>query len=104
MSKAALDKLVEAWRAEHPGIGFTRLVVGDCAGGEGDSQSAFNVDWDPELAMEFAPGWVTRGLIAGCLIEIDQLISVVDTVLRSGASLSIPSVTVAPRPEIKEQA
>jgi NAD(P)-dependent dehydrogenase (short-subunit alcohol dehydrogenase family) len=104
VSKAALDKLVEAWRAEHPGIGFTRLVVGDCSGGEGDSQSAFNVGWDPELAMEFAPGWVTRGLIAGCLIEIDQLISVVDTVLRSGASLSIPSVTVAPRPEIKEQA
>jgi len=102
VSKAALDKLVEAWRAEHPGSGFTRLVVGDCSGGEGDSQSAFNVDWDPELAMEFAPGWVTRGLIAGCLIEIDQLISVVDTVLRSGASLSIPSVTVAPRPEIKE--
>jgi NAD(P)-dependent dehydrogenase (short-subunit alcohol dehydrogenase family) len=102
VSKAALDKLVEAWRAEHPGIGFTRLVVGDCSGGEGDSQSAFNVDWDPELAMEFAPGWVTRGLIAGCLIEIDQLISVVDTVLRSGASLSIPSVTVAPRPEIKK--
>src|ERR1039458_3549413 len=32
VSKAALDKLVEAWRAEHPTIGFTRLVVGDCAG------------------------------------------------------------------------
>ncbi len=28
VSKAALDKLVEAWRAEHRGIGFTRLVVG----------------------------------------------------------------------------
>jgi NAD(P)-dependent dehydrogenase (short-subunit alcohol dehydrogenase family) len=100
VSKAALDKLVEAWRAEHPGIGFTRLVVGDCAGGEGDSQSAFNVDWDPELAAELAPGWVTRGLISGCLIEIDELISVVDTVLRSGASLAIPSVTVAPRPRV----
>ena len=35
VSKAALDKLVEAWRAEHPEVGFTRLVVGDCAGGEG---------------------------------------------------------------------
>ena len=28
VSKAALDKLVEAWRSEHPEIGFTRLVVG----------------------------------------------------------------------------
>ncbi len=31
VSKAALDKLVEAWRAEHPTVGFTRVVVGDCA-------------------------------------------------------------------------
>src|SRR5215217_6615001 len=32
-SKAALDKLVEAWRAEHPRVGFSRVVVGDCGGG-----------------------------------------------------------------------
>ena len=32
VSKAALDKLVEAWRAEHPHVGFTRVVVGDCGG------------------------------------------------------------------------
>src|SRR5436189_214408 len=42
VSKAALGTLVDAWRAEHPGIGFTRLVVGDCAGGEGDSMTEFN--------------------------------------------------------------
>ena len=29
VSKAALDKLVDAWRGEHPAVGFTRLVVGD---------------------------------------------------------------------------
>jgi len=102
VSKAALDKLVEAWRAEHPDIGFTRLVVGDCAGGEGDSQSHFNEGWDPELAAEIAPGWVTRGLISGSLIAVDELIAVVDGILRSGASLSIPSVTVAPRRSEKE--
>src|SRR5215216_2510008 len=39
VSKAALDKLVEAWRAEHPGIGFTRVIVGDCAGGDGHSMT-----------------------------------------------------------------
>jgi NAD(P)-dependent dehydrogenase (short-subunit alcohol dehydrogenase family) len=101
VSKAALDKLVEAWRVEHPGIGFTRLVVGDCAGGEGDSQSHFNVGWDPALTAEIAPTWVARGLISGSLIEMDQLLSVVDAVLRGGASLSMPSVTVAPRPAIE---
>ena len=34
VSKAALEKLIEAWRAEHPSVGFTRVIVGDCAGGD----------------------------------------------------------------------
>jgi NAD(P)-dependent dehydrogenase (short-subunit alcohol dehydrogenase family) len=103
VSKAALDKLVEAWRVEHPGIGFTRLVVGDCAGGDGDSRSHFNEGWDPDLVAEIAPTWVARGLISGSLIAVDELITVVDAVLRGGASLSMPSVIVAPRPAIEEQ-
>jgi NAD(P)-dependent dehydrogenase (short-subunit alcohol dehydrogenase family) len=102
VSKAALDKLVEAWRAEQPGIGFTRLVVGDCAGGDGDSRTEFNQGWDRELAAELAPDWIARGYISGSLIAVDQLISVVDAVLRGGASLSMPSVIVAPRPAAKE--
>jgi hypothetical protein len=102
VSKAALDKLVEAWRVEQPSIGFTRLVVGDCAGGEGDSQTEFTQGWDPDLAVELGTQWVTQGLISGSLIEIDELISVVDAVLRSGASLSLPSVTVAPRRPVEE--
>jgi NAD(P)-dependent dehydrogenase (short-subunit alcohol dehydrogenase family) len=97
VSKAALDKLVEAWRAEHPSIAFTRLVVGDCAGGEGDAQSHFNVDWDPALAAELAPLWLSRGYLSGALVEVDELVSMIDAVLRGGASLSVPSVTVAPR-------
>ena len=103
VSKAALDKLVEAWRAEHPDIGFTRLVVGDCAGGEGDAQSQFNVGWDMELAAEIMPVWLTRGLLSGALIAVDELVTVVDAVLRAGASLAMPSVTVAPRLDVKEQ-
>jgi len=102
VSKAALDKLVEAWRAEHPGIGFTRLVVGDCAGGEGDSRTEFIKDWDSELAAELAPGWLERGYLSGSLIAVDELVSVIDVVLRGGASLSMPSVTVTPRADVKE--
>jgi NAD(P)-dependent dehydrogenase (short-subunit alcohol dehydrogenase family) len=41
VTKAALNKLVEAWAAEHPAIGFTRVVVGDCAGGEGHGVTEF---------------------------------------------------------------
>ena len=102
VSKAALDKLVEAWRAEHPDIGFTRLVVGDCVGGEGDSRTEFAEGWEPELAAELVPAWLERGYLSGTLIAVDELVSVIDTVLRGGASLSMPSVTVAPRPDAKE--
>ena len=97
VSKAALDKLVEAWRAEHPRIGFTRLVVGDCAGGEGDSMTGFANDWDADTFMEFHPEWAARRYLSESLIEVDELVTVVDAVIRHGASISVPSVTVAPR-------
>jgi NAD(P)-dependent dehydrogenase (short-subunit alcohol dehydrogenase family) len=98
VSKAALDKLVEAWRAEHPAVGFTRLVVGDCAGGEGPGMTEFATGWDPQLATDLAPVWVERNYLSGSLIDVEHLIEVVDVVLRGGRSMSIPSVTVAPRP------
>jgi NAD(P)-dependent dehydrogenase (short-subunit alcohol dehydrogenase family) len=98
VTKAALDKLVEAWRAEHPSIGFTRVVVGDCAGGDGDSMTEFPMQWDSEMFMEFHPVWSERGYMNGALIDVDHLVTVVDAVLKGGASLSIPSVTLTPRP------
>ena len=98
VSKAALDKLVEAWRSEHPDVGFTRLVVGDCAGGEGDAMTGFANDWDPELAAELAVTWVNRNYLTGSLIDVEDLVEIVHAVLRGGASVSIPSITVAPRP------
>ena len=97
VSKAALDKLVDAWRAEHPGIGFTRLVVGDCAGGEGDSLTGFADGWDPDLAVEVAPIWVARNYMAGAIMDVERLVAMVHAVLREGATVSIPSITVAPR-------
>jgi NAD(P)-dependent dehydrogenase (short-subunit alcohol dehydrogenase family) len=97
VSKAALDKLVEAWRAEHPGIGFTRLIVGDCAGGEGDSITGFADGWDPELAVEVAPIWVSRNYMAGAIMDVERLVAMVHAVLRDGATVSIPTITVAPR-------
>jgi NAD(P)-dependent dehydrogenase (short-subunit alcohol dehydrogenase family) len=97
VSKAALDKMVEAWRAEHPGVGFTRVVVGDCGGGEGDAQSEFPTQWNLELAAELYPVWQQRGYLSGSLIDVDHLVTMIDAVLRGGASLSIPSVTLAPR-------
>jgi NAD(P)-dependent dehydrogenase (short-subunit alcohol dehydrogenase family) len=97
VSKAALDKLVEAWRTEHAEVGFTRLVVGDCAGGTGDSQTGFMLGWDPKLMGELVPVWLQRGLMTGTLIDVEDLVAVVDGVLRTGPTASLPSVVVAPR-------
>jgi NAD(P)-dependent dehydrogenase (short-subunit alcohol dehydrogenase family) len=98
VSKAALDKLVEAWRAEHPNVGFTRLIVGECGGGEGESRSQFTAEWDERLATELFPIWIEHKYFSGFLIEIEEVVRVVEVVLRCGASASIPSVTVTPRP------
>ncbi len=98
VSKAALDKLVEAWRAEHPSVGFTRVIVGDCGGGEGDAVSGFPGDWDMELAAEMVPIWLARGYMTGSLLEVEELVTMVDTIVQRGATVSIPSVTVTPRP------
>jgi NAD(P)-dependent dehydrogenase (short-subunit alcohol dehydrogenase family) len=98
VSKAALNKLVECWRAEHPTIGFTRIVVGDCAGGDGDAMTEFANAWDTELATELGTGWFTSGLITGQLLPVEELVRVVDTIVRGGALTSVPTVIVQPRP------
>lgn len=97
VTKAALDKLIEAWRAEHPGVGFTRVVVGDTPGGEGHGMTEFASGWDPELAGEFAGGWFQRGYLAGNLLDVNELTRVVESVLRTDGITSVPSVIVTPR-------
>ena len=99
-TKAALEKLVEVWRAEHPEVAFTRIVVGDTAGGEGPGMTEFANNWDPDLAAKFAPMWLERGYttLGGMLVDVEEIVSVVHNVLTLGATASIPSVTVTPRP------
>lgn len=98
VSKAALERLVEAWRAEHPDVGFTNLIVGECAGGEGDAQTGMNAGWDRELAMQAYPLWVSRGCMPGKLMPVDDLVDVVHTILRTNASTSMPVVVARGAP------
>jgi NAD(P)-dependent dehydrogenase (short-subunit alcohol dehydrogenase family) len=98
VSKAALERLVDAWRAEHPGVGFTRVVVGDCAGGEGPSMTEFPTGWDPDLAAEMGSIWAARNYLSGSLLDVEDLVRAIDTVLRCEGTASVPSITVAPRP------
>ena len=60
VTKAALDKLVEAWRIEHPEIGFTRLAVGTASA---DRRLADRVQqgWDPEALDKAIRYWMETG-------------------------------------------
>lgn len=95
VSKAALEKLVEAYRVEHPEVGFTRFVVRDCGGGEGDSRTEFNNGWDMTYAAEVVPLWRQRGYLTGDLLDVSEFLHTLEAVLRCGGT--IPEVTVTPR-------
>ena len=97
VSKAALERLIEAWRGEHPDVGFTTVIVGDCTGGEGDAQTQFSAGWDGEMAARYAPIWMQRGLLAGALLDVNELIAAVEMVLFRGSSADIPKIAVTPR-------
>lgn len=98
VSKAALERLVEAWRGEHPEIAFTRVVVGDCAGGEGHGGTEFAAGWHAGLVSEMAPLWIGRNYMTGDLLDVEDLVTAVDTVLRIGPATAIPTIMVVPRP------
>jgi NAD(P)-dependent dehydrogenase (short-subunit alcohol dehydrogenase family) len=98
VSKAALERLVEAWRAEHPDIGFTSLIVGECAGGDGDAQTGMNTGWDMDLAMKAVPLWSSRGCMPGKLMPVEDLVDVVHTILRTDAATSMPVVVARGAP------
>jgi NAD(P)-dependent dehydrogenase (short-subunit alcohol dehydrogenase family) len=97
VSKAALDKLVDAWRAEHPDVAFTCIAVGDCAGGPGAGATEFANDWDVDAAMEYAPIWIERKYISGTMIDVDHLVGVIDGLARNGNTLTVPHIAITPR-------
>jgi NAD(P)-dependent dehydrogenase (short-subunit alcohol dehydrogenase family) len=98
VSKAALERLVEAWRAEHPDVGFTNLIVGECAGGEGDAATGMNAGWDMDLAMQAYPLWVSGGCMPGKLMPVEDLIGVVHMILSTNSSTSMPLVVARGAP------
>jgi NAD(P)-dependent dehydrogenase (short-subunit alcohol dehydrogenase family) len=99
VSKSALERLIESWRGEHPEIGFTCLVVGECGGGEGDAQTGMTAGWDMDLAAKAYPLWVSRGCIPGKLMPVEDLIDVVHTILSTNSTTSMPMVIARGAPD-----
>jgi len=101
-TKAALNHLVEAWRAEVPNVNFVRVTIGECTGGEGDNQTQFTAGWDPEVAMEVGPAWFDRKLMTGGFIDIEHLTDTFHGLVSSGNSIQVPSLTIIPRPPLPD--
>jgi NAD(P)-dependent dehydrogenase (short-subunit alcohol dehydrogenase family) len=99
VSKFAMERLIESWRAEHPDIGFTSLVVGECAGGEGESMTGMNEGWDMDLAGKAFPIWMARGCMPGKLMPVEDLIEIVSTILSTNSATSMPMVIARGAPE-----
>ena len=74
------------------GVGFTRLVVGDCAGGDGDGMTQFANGWDPDVVAEVYPIWAARQYLSGTIMDVERLVGMVHAVF----SVPVPSITVAP--------
>jgi NAD(P)-dependent dehydrogenase (short-subunit alcohol dehydrogenase family) len=86
-SKAALNRMIETWRSEHPEVGFTRILVGPTA--------------DAGTGVEFHPGALPHmarhgaiGLHSGALSPPTSVAAAVSLVL--GEESRIWDVTVQP--------
>ncbi len=90
VTKAALDKLVEAWTVERPTVGFTRVIVGATAGGPGDSAAEFATSWDVEMFERYMADWSARGYLGTDLVDIADITAAVAHVLTSDRP--IPSI------------
>ena len=97
VTKAALDKSVEAWRAEHPEVGFTRLIVWECSGGEGDATSRIHRIVGPGSGRSDVSRMDGAGTAHRKLMDVEHFISGVHALVQCGSSMSIPTIAMTPR-------
>jgi len=96
VSKAALDKLVAAWRADEPGIGFTRLALGPVEGvrAEDDPVNA-GMTVDAGTALAWTARHIEQGYMTGATVTTEDTAEMVATILASRAD--VDSVTLEAR-------
>ncbi len=94
VSKAALERMVDAWRIEHPAVRFTAIILGPMAS-RGEAPTTFADSWDPQKAVECLQRWTDMGLMEDTrLVDAGELCDQVATILSGSASF--PRVTLEP--------
>ena len=87
-TKAALNRMVETWRSEHPEIGFTRIFVGPTA--DAGTGSEFDMS-----AMEHMGRWAAMRVQSGALCTPACISEGVELVLNSASR--VWDITVVPK-------
>jgi NAD(P)-dependent dehydrogenase (short-subunit alcohol dehydrogenase family) len=79
-SKAALNRMIETWRSEHPELGFARVSVGPTAGGSNTSE--FDLSARPHAAR-----WAAMGVHSGAMVEPESVARAVALILAEPARI-----------------
>lgn len=90
-TKAALNRMVETWRVEHPDVGFVRIFVGPT------DNAGTGTDFDPS-ALEHMARWAALGVASGAMGSPESIADAVELVL--GSDARIADVTVVPKDPI----
>ncbi len=87
-TKAALNRMIDTWRAEHPELGFARIGVGPTA----SMPSTVSVH---EGALPHQVRWADLGLVSGAQAESESIARAVALILADTSR--VWDVTVQPR-------
>jgi NAD(P)-dependent dehydrogenase (short-subunit alcohol dehydrogenase family) len=87
-SKAALNRMIDTWRSEHPDLGFARISVGPTADGATTAEADAS-------AFPHQTRWAGLGLTSGAAAEARSIARVVSLILTE--QCRIWDVTVQPR-------
>jgi NAD(P)-dependent dehydrogenase (short-subunit alcohol dehydrogenase family) len=87
-TKAALNRMIETWRSEHPEVGFARVNLGPM----NEGGTAVEAD---EGSFAHLARWTALGLFSGALAEARSVAGAVATVLADPSR--VWEVTVQPR-------
>ncbi len=92
-SKAALERLVRAFRVEHPNHRFVCVEVGDTTGTD------IGRAYDPELAAEFLPSWLASGVMYQRQMDVADLgraLAELAAMLLAHPGIAMPKVSLVP--------
>jgi NAD(P)-dependent dehydrogenase (short-subunit alcohol dehydrogenase family) len=86
ISKIALEALIEAWQAEHRGVGFTSIA-------NGDTLTEFGMGQDLEKLAPIVREWKDQGYLYGRMMDVSAVAAQVVNALCAGETIRRIAIT-----------